>query len=158
MLIDLTLATAPLWVVTALVARWEYLRKKHYEANVVRGQASIVDAQAAVLQEQARTLRIRNDAAERNRLIDPKALAAYVIGAVRTTLPPGTPEPPELEKETADRVAELTEKQLIPDVENFLDAPLVNVDIETTDDVPALSIDDDAAAEADQVTANSDGG
>lgn len=144
MLIELTIATAPLWVVAALVARWEHLRRKHYEANVVRGQASVADAQAAILQEQARTLRIRNDAAERKQLIDPKILATYVIDAVRTTLPPGTPEPPDLEKETSDRVTELTEKQLIPDVQNFLDAPLVNVDIETTDEVPALSLDDDA--------------
>lgn len=148
MAVELAASTAPLWVIAALVARFEYLRKKHYEADVVRGQAAIGDAQATILHEQARTLRIRNDAAE-SKLVEPSVLARYIINAVRATLPAGTLQPAELEQDAADRVAELTEKQLLPDVDAFLDAPLVGVDIETTEDIPSLSLGDDGGEGAD---------
>lgn len=147
MLIELTVATAPLWVIAALVARWEYLRQKHYAANLTRGQADIADAQASILREQARALRIRNDVEERKQFVDPASLARYVIDAVRASLPSGTPQPDELEKHAKDRVAELTDKQLLPDVENLLDAPLVRVDIETGSDVPPLTLDDEEREE-----------
>jgi hypothetical protein len=149
MFVELSIATAPLWVVAALVARWEYLRKKHYEANVSRGEAAIADAQAEVLREQARTLRIRNDFAERRQLLDPKALAGYVIDTVRATLPSDTAAPPTVDSNAMDRVAELADKQLMPDVENFLEPPIVNVEIETAGDGPPLPDDDADPASTD---------
>jgi hypothetical protein len=149
MLIELTFATAPLWVIAAMVTRWEKLRKMHYEADRVhceadrvRAKTAIGTAKATVLEEKARSLRIRNDKAERRQLIEPSVLGKYVVDTVRSTLPPGLAKPPALDEEAAERVTELTEKQLIPDVETFLDAPLTNVDIETAGDIPLLALDD----------------
>jgi hypothetical protein len=149
MLIELTFATAPLWVISAMVDRWEKLRKMHYEADrvhyeadYVRTKTAIGTAKARLLEEKARSLQFRNDMAERRQLIEPSVLGKYVVNIVRSTLPPGLPDPPALEEEAAERVTELTEKQLIPDVEKFLDAPLTYADIETAGDIPPLSLDD----------------
>jgi hypothetical protein len=129
---DVSLAAPPLLLLFSLVAYVEYLRRKHYEANVVRGQADI-------LGEQARTLRIKNDRAELRSRLDVKDLVTYIVQVVTARLPTADQEEAtELSPEALERVAELTEKQLLPDVETLLGAPTESVEIETDESIPPL--------------------
>lgn len=146
---DVSLGEPLLVIIAGLLGSLEYLRRKHFEANIARGQAKILDAKADVFKEHARKLRIDNDRREIAAFLDVKALVSYIVDAVAAKLPPEQRQrAEELTPDSLDRVAELAEKQLLPDTESLFEAPTESIEVETTETIPPL-LDEEAADQED---------
>jgi len=136
---DVSLGGSPLMVVVGVILYFEYLRKKHYEANIARGQSEILGAQADILRERARTLRHKNDRSELGSLLDIKRLISFIVDAVSRDLPQEHHErASNLTPEMLERVTELAEKQLLPDLETLFETPTESVEVETAEEMPSL--------------------
>jgi hypothetical protein len=144
---DVSLGGSPLIVLVGIIGYFEYLRRKHYEANITRGQAKILGAQASILEEHARTLRHQNDRTELGSYLDIKKLISFIVDAVGRALPQEhETRASTLTPDMLERVTELAEKQLLPDLEKLFDAPTESVEVETEDETPSL-LDDDTPEE-----------
>lgn len=89
---DVSMGQSPFMVVVGILLYLEYLRRKHYEANITRGQAEILGAKANILEEHARSLRIKNDRSEFASRLDVNNLVTYIVKAVVEVLPEGQKE------------------------------------------------------------------